>query len=213
MFKDRRSLLLLMVKKYNVIRTPKYRTPWPASRLWEALFAPDPAEVAQKYGYSRDHVIRQARNWNRQKPGGTEDEVVCDRAIFERSELMMDETGVELLVAIAYVRDVEEVLEKMVELAQKGVQVKFMFHADSLTLDMIETFRDSKVDFRMIKWFHGKLIISDTTALESNANWTSTCINRNVQFGKFETNPKIVYEYRKQFLRVFNQSKPFKKKK
>ena len=124
---------------------------------------------------------------------------------------MLDEAEVEVNLAMAYIRDRDALIKKLVELDRNGVQVNVMFQQDSLDLDLFAQLQNTRVDFRMLKYLHGKLLITDSTALQGSPNWTPTCMNRNFQFTKFETVPTTVFAYRRKFFHLFNMSKKYQR--
>jgi len=195
----------------NVMRNSRekkdYRLRWTANMRWEAVMAEAPEVLAKRYHCSRDHVLRQGRNLRQHKPGGIEEAVVRNLKIFPKILKMMNEAKYELLVAVAYVKDCDEIISAMVRAAQRGVEVRFLFHPDSWDLSMIDRLREARVDFRHLKYLHGKLVITDSTAMESSLNFTPTCVNRNFQFARFDTNHEIVHAYRELFYEVFKLSK------
>ncbi len=123
---------------------------------------------------------------------------------------MLDDTRVEALAAVAFISaSPPPVFDHLLAAADRGVQVRLLCRADNLTGGLVQSLQSHGVDFRTLTDLHAKFLITDTTALNGNANFTDASANRASEVATFFSDLSLVDDLRVVFDDYWSRSRPY----
>ena len=186
------------------------REAWTPDKYWQALRAEDKQRVAETFDCSVANVYAQARKFRAGAPGGAANRFVVDQEVPRVMAAMMDEARFEVLAAAAGVSaSPPPVLDHLLDAARRGVDVRLLFRAESLSGALVALLQEAGVTFRTMTDLQAKFLITDTTALNGSASFTVATSTRAAQVGLFVSDEALVHELREVFQAYWQRAQPY----
>lgn len=191
-----------------VVRKDRIR--WTPDLLWAALRAEDKRRVAESLGCGLANVYARLQRFRETPPGGSGVRHFKDRDIHLQMGRMMEAARYEALAAVAFVSpSPPPVFEELLAAADRGVRVRLLFRSDNLTGELVRSLQGAQVEFRTLSDLHAKFLITDTTAMNGSANFTTASADRASEVATFFSDPELVCDLREVFLGYWRRGRPF----
>jgi len=193
-----------MMKSNKQMRQLDRRIRWTPDLLWKAVETNFSNKQYDGFGCGPERVGRKAREWTRCNTLGNDELVLDSSEIRHCIEVLFTKASREILVAVAFIEDVDDLMALLRQAAMRGVEVKVMCHPDSALYASAQLL-NSQVELFTLRNCHLKFIVADCSVLKTSANLTRYSLGRNVEYGEYDPRYARVLALRRFFFQHWRQ--------